>query len=117
MSVGEFISRATKTENKNKNKTIKERDIESEFVKYAKQNGCLAIKLILLNLRGFPDRTVLLPGGKLFFIEFKKKRKELSASQLKWQSRLLKLGFSYYVCDEPGQAEKQLARIKAMGTS
>jgi hypothetical protein len=42
-----------------------------------------------------PDRIVLLPGGRVYFVETKRpKDGELSALQIKWQEWLIELGFS-----------------------
>lgn len=106
MSVTDFIKRATKTEDKNLE--IPEANIENAFVKYAKKVGCKTPKLILLAGRGWPDRSVLCPGDKIFFIEFKRKGKTLSSSQILVRQMLEGLGFKYYVCDEIGQAEQIL---------
>jgi len=113
MSTNEFIQSATKRIAKKAE--IKEEDIESHYVKYAKRKGCVALKLIFLNRKGFPDRTTLCPGAKILFIEFKRKGKKPSLArqtiQKKIQKQLQRFGFEYYVCDEIGQAEKHLDRI------
>lgn len=94
---------------------ITERTIESAFVTYATKKKCKAMKLVLLLGKGFPDRTVLCPGGKVIFIEFKRKGKKLSMTQKSIRNVLVDLGFSYSLCDEIGQAEKILDN--AMETS
>lgn len=106
MSTSEFLEKALKR--KTKNSEIKETDIESDFVKFAKKKGCHALKLIFLNKKGFPDRSILCPGGRIFFIEFKKKNKKQSPIQIVVMKMLKRLGFEYYVCDEKGQAESIL---------
>ena len=106
MSLLEFAKRATKA--RAKAKEIPEADIENPFVEYAKSLGCVAYKLRILGLRGFPDRTVLCNGGRVFFIEFKKKGKDLSPTQKPIRRILLGLGFKYFTCDTIGQAEKHL---------
>ena len=106
MSTQDFLSNALKR--KSKNSEISETDIETTFVKFAKNNRCQALKLIFLNKKGFPDRTIICPGGRVFFIEFKKKNKPQSAIQIKVMKMLLKFGFEYHICDEKGQAEKIL---------
>ena len=103
MSIDSFIKNATKRTVKKE--TIPEIDIEGKFCKYVKTKGCTALKLIYLNKKGFPDRTILCPGSRIFFIEFKRKDKEQSASQKITQKLLERFGFEYYVCDEIGQAE------------
>ena len=87
---------------------IAERAIEAKFVAYATKKKCKAMKLVLLLGKGFPDRTVLCPGGKVLFIEFKRKGKKLSMTQKSIRNILVEMGFSYTLCDEIGQAEKIL---------
>lgn len=103
MGIDQFINKGNKR--LKKNKEIKEVDIESKFCTHAKKVGCIALKLIMLNKRGFPDRTVLCPEGRVIFIEFKRKGKKLNGTQVPIKDLLMKLGFEYHVCDEIGQAE------------
>jgi len=109
MSSQEFLSRALKTIAKKAE--VQEIDIENPFVKYAKRCGCKALKLIFLNKKGFPDRTILCPGGRIFFIEFKRDGKKQSPSQKLVQILLESFSFEYYVCDQKGQAEKILTEF------
>lgn len=106
MSTSDFLKRASRTIKKQAE--IPEEDIESDFVKYAKSKGCKAYKLIILGRRSFPDRTILCPEARVFFIEFKKKDKPLTPAQDKVRKILISFGFKYYVCDEKGQAETLL---------
>lgn len=106
MSIKNFILRATKTTKKKLE--IKEVDIEHAYCKYAKNRHCLALKLIFLNKRGFPDRTTLCPRGKILFIEFKRKGKIPTANQIKLRAILERFGFEYHICDQIGQAESTL---------
>ena len=109
MSIENFIKSAEKKVKKDKE--ITETSIENEFVEYAKRNGCKALKLVYLHGRGFPDRTVICPEGRVFFIEFKRKNKKQSANQKSVQKMLESFGFEYYVCDVMGQAEQMLDRF------
>jgi len=109
MGAEDFISRAEKTIAKKAE--IAEIDIEDHYVKHAKNKGCKALKLIFLNRKGFPDRTTVCPGGRVFFIEFKKKDKKPSPAQVIVRRMLKRFGFEYYVCDVIGQAEKHLNRF------
>lgn len=106
MSTQEFLSRATKRIKKKSE--VKEIDIESNYVTHAKNRGCKAYKLIILNRKGFPDRTTLCPGGRVLFIEFKRKNKSTTPAQVGVRKTLESLGFAYHVCDVPGQAEQLL---------
>ncbi len=107
MSVNQFLSNATKT-NKRKSKKL-EVNTEDKFRDYAKTQGCLALKLALLGLRGFPDRTIVCPGGRIFFIEFKRTSKEkLSTNQEKWKRKLEGFGFEFYTMHDLEESKQVL---------
>lgn len=110
MSTDEFLARASKTR-KNRKQLDEKKDIEAPFCKYAKTKGCHPLKLILLRKKGFPDRTVLCPGGRLLFIEFKRPGETLMGPQIIVRRLLESLGFEYHVCDRPGMAEKLLDKF------
>lgn len=103
MNESEFVRRAGLTSNKKSNPL--EKEIEKKFCRYASNLGCKAYKLASMGNRGFPDRTVICPGGRVFFIEFKRKGGKMSPNQIIMKNTLEALGFEYYVCDEKGQAE------------
>jgi hypothetical protein len=52
-----------------------EREIENRVVKYAKDRKFLAYKFTSPSNRSVPDRLLISPTGKIFFIEFKRKGK------------------------------------------
>lgn len=106
MSIDQFLSKASKTIQKKSE--VKEIDIEQEYCKHAKKNKCIALKLVYLFKKGFPDRTTLCPGGRVLFIEFKRKGKSSSPLQIKCRKLLESFGFEYHVCDKLDQAEKIL---------
>ena len=61
---------------------------------------------IKLYRRGWPDRLILGPGGKCFFIEFKRDEKEdLRKLQKFWREFLIKIGFNVYVCRSTEEAK------------
>lgn len=116
MSNIEFLKRASKTVSKREE--LKEIDIEEEYCKHAKKRRCLALKLIILNKRGFPDRTTLCPGGRILFIEFKKNSsKKMSPIQIVVRRTIESFGFEYHLCDTIGQAEGILDRFLYIGKS
>lgn len=111
MDIDKFLNNATKR--KTKESEITETDIEQTFCDYATKSKCKALKLIYLNRKGFPDRTVICPGARVFFIEFKRKGKKQSPAQKIVQKMLESFGFEYYVCDQIGQAESHLDKFLA----
>lgn len=76
-----------------------EKDLEESFTKDIK-NKCdgIAIKF-LSTVSGLPDRLVLLPSGRAFFVEFKSKGQDLRKLQKYWRRVLTELGFTYYTVD------------------
>ena len=51
---------------------VKESAIERELLTRIKAAGGVAEKVTVLGARGFFDRLVLLPGGRVIFVEVKK---------------------------------------------
>jgi len=67
--------------------------IETAFQAWCKREGLRCLKLILNTHRGWPDRAVLIPGGKPLFIEFKAPGGRLSHHQRGWLDELKALGY------------------------
>lgn len=76
-----------------------ERVIESRLRQEAKKRGGMALKFVSPGMNGVPDRIVLLPGGKMAFVELKTPGKVPRALQEKRMGQLRKLGFLVYVLD------------------
>jgi hypothetical protein len=49
--------------------TVKENGIEQRLVKVVRAMGCIAPKLVFPGAAGMPDHPVLLPGGRIIFVE------------------------------------------------
>lgn len=69
-----------------------ESEIEDAFVAYAESCGCQALKLRIDGKNGFPDRTVLMPGRRALFFEFKRPGGKLRSMQRFWWMTLESLG-------------------------
>lgn len=71
-----------------------ERDIEKKLRQRIEAMGGRCIKWVSPSSGGVPDRIVLLPGGRIYFVETKRpKGGKLSALQKKWHKWLTLLGF------------------------
>ena len=58
--------------------------------------GGLCVKLNPAGVVGIPDRLVLLPGGRLAFVEVKKpKGGVVGRLQFVWRDRLIEMGFTH----------------------
>ena len=92
---------------------MREKTIEAKLVKAVKLMGGLALKFISPGLDGVPDRLVLLPKGKIAFIELKAPGKELRPLQVRRKRQLEALGFSVYCIDNPDQIGAILNEIQS----
>ena len=65
--------------------------------------GGLALKFVSPGMDGVPDRLVLLPGGRMCFVEVKAPGKAPRPLQVARHKQLRELGFRVYVLDRPEQ--------------
>ena len=91
---------------------MREKTIEQRLVKAVKNSGGIAPKLVSPGFDGMPDRLVLLPGGKIGFVEVKAPGKEPRPLQVARHGLLRRLGFKVYVLDDPEQIGGILDEIR-----
>ena len=77
-----------------------EKQIEYELVSGAKKRGGIAPKFVSPGMSGMPDRLVLLPEGKMGFVELKAPGKKPRVLQEKRHRDLRNLGYRVYVLDK-----------------
>ena len=82
---------------------MKEKIIEKKLVKTVKEAGGIAPKLICPGFDGMPDRIVLLPGGRMGFVEVKAPGKVPRPLQEARHRMLRRLGFQVYLLDAVDQ--------------
>lgn len=92
---------------------MREKHIEQKLVRSVKNAGGIAIKLISPSYDGMPDRLVLLPGGRVAFVEVKARGMKPRPLQLKRHEMLRQMGFKVYVIDDEGQIGGILHEIRA----
>ena len=90
---------------------MREKDIEKELSARTKTMGGIAPKFTSPGFDGMPDRLVLLPGGRMGFVELKAPGKKPRALQLARHRLLRRLGFKVYVIDEINQIDSVLEEI------
>ncbi|CNE77391.1 MULTISPECIES: VRR-NUC domain-containing protein [Yersinia] len=78
---------------------IREDSIEDNLVKEVKKAGGIAYKFISPGRRSVPDRIVLLPGGKVIFVECKAPGEKPTAAQIREHEKIRALGFPVWVLD------------------
>jgi VRR-NUC domain len=72
--------------------------IEQHCRAIATAAGGLLLKLSPVACAGIPDRMLLLPGGRVIFIEFKQPGRYLKPLQRFWRDWLVKRGFRFETC-------------------
>ena len=91
---------------------MREKEIEQKLVAEAKAAGGIAAKFVSPGLDGMPDRLVLLPGGKIGFVEVKAPGKKPRPLQLHRHMQLRRLGYPVFVLDDKDQIKGILDEIQ-----
>lgn len=76
-----------------------EKLLEKNLREKVKSLNGLALKFHCQSFTGFPDRIVLMPFGKLYFVELKSEGKKPTKIQLSVHKILCDLGFLVFVID------------------
>ena len=92
---------------------MREKNIEQKLVKAVKSAGGIATKLTCPGFDGMPDRLVLMPEGRIGFVEVKAPGKEPRPLQVRRHEMLRNLGFKVYVLDDPEQIGGILHEIQS----
>ena len=91
---------------------MREKTVERKLVEAVKGMGGLAMKFVSPGLDGVPDRLVLLPHGRIAFVECKAPGGKLRVLQGKRKEQLEALGFSVYCLDSKDQIGGVLRDIR-----
>ena len=82
---------------------MREKTVEQKLVRAVKAVGGICPKWVAPGFDGMPDRIVLLPNGRLGFVEVKAPGKKERPLQRSRHELLRSLGFKVYVLDKPEQ--------------
>ena len=85
-----------------------EKDTEAFLRDEVRALGGRSYKWVSPGCAGVPDRIVILPNGRIFFIELKSERKTSSAQQRKRQTELRALGCAVYADVDTKEKVKEL---------
>lgn len=81
-----------------------EKEIEKKLREAVKKRGGLCLKWVCPGWSGVPDRLVLLPGARIFFVETKRPDGgRVGRLQNWWRDQLRGLGFPAYVVANEGE--------------
>ena len=78
---------------------MKERDIERKLVMETVRRRGVALKFVSPGCIGVPDRIVMLPDGKMGFVELKAPGKKPRPIQVRRIQQMRKMGFKVFVID------------------
>ena len=85
--------------------------IEGALKTEVEKHGGKARKFISPGWSGAPDRMVLLPGGRIVFVELKAPKKIMRPLQKKRAAELRGLGFKVYCLDSLEGVKKFIAEV------
>ena len=91
-----------------------EKHIEEKVCAYARERGLLVYKFTSPARTAVPDRLFILPGGRVFFIEFKRQGQRPTAPQVREHARLEAHGVSVFVIDSVADG-RALIDVMVMG--
>jgi len=80
-----------------------EKSIEVRCCKLARDHGAIAVKLNVESRRGWPDRMILGPKGRMFFVEFKRPGEKPRKLQEFIHKGLYAMGYDVYIVDNENQ--------------
>jgi hypothetical protein len=89
---------------------MRETRVETTLRVEIKGLGGWAIKL-LPSVSGLPDRIVLLPGGRIYFVELKSPTGKVEPHQTVIHNRLRRLGFEVLVLNTPDAVREWAKRL------
>ena len=92
---------------------MREKMIEHKLVQAVKAMGGIAPKFVSPGFDGMPDRLVLLPSGRIAFVEVKRYREKPRPLQEVRHGMLRRLGFLVYVLDDATQIMRILDEIQS----
>lgn len=94
--------------------TTLEKNVEAYLVRKVRAAGGQCLKWVCPGNSGVPDRIVLLPGGRLCFVELKKpKGGRVGHLQNYWRLLLPALGFDTHVIDSKDGVDRLLRWMEA----
>ena len=97
-----------------KERYMREKDIEKKLSLMVKKAGGIAVKFVSPSFDGMPDRLVLLPDGVIAFVELKAPGKKMRPLQEKRKRTLEELGFLVFCVDSKEMIGGVLHEIRTL---
>ena len=90
---------------------MREKEIEKKLTQAVKNRGGICPKFVSPGFDGMPDRIVLLPKGRMAFVEVKAPGEKPRPLQLARHRLLRRLGFKVYVLDDKNQIQEIISEV------
>jgi hypothetical protein len=90
---------------------MREKTVEQKLVKAVKSRGGICPKLVCPGFDGMPDRLVLLPDGKVGFVEVKAPGEKPRPLQVSRHNLLRNLGLQVFTLDDITAIPRMLDEI------
>ena len=88
-----------------------EKQIEKKFCDKVKSIGGMALKFMATACAGVPDRIVLLPNGKVYFVELKREGGRISAIQNIMFEKFQRLGSPVRIISTEKMIDEFIAEV------
>lgn len=92
---------------------MREKFIEQKLVNAIKDLDGIALKFVSPGFDGMPDRLILLPGGRIAFVEVKRYGEKPRPLQTARHGLLRRLGFRAFVLDDESQIGGIICEIQS----
>ena len=86
-----------------------EKSLEAKLVRLVQRLGGLAIKQTTIN--HIPDRLVIMPDGRCWFVELKSHKEKPRAGQIAFMDKLSRMQFEVRVISNGDQLDEFIAEI------
>lgn len=90
---------------------LSERHVEQALVDRVSAAGGLAIKFVSPAMSGMPDRIVVMPGGRIAFVELKRPGERPRPLQVRMHQMLIERGADVRVVDDLAAVEQLVAQM------
>ncbi len=110
------MSESRKTSSDRVDINTNEKKIEQKLVRAAKVVGGICPKFVSPGTDGMPDRIIMLPEGKIGFVEVKAPGRKPRILQVRRHRQLRALGFPVFVLDDPGQIPDIILEVEKWST-
>lgn len=94
---------------------LSESQLETYLFKRVSKLGGMALKFLSPGRAGVPDRIILMPGGRIYFVEMKSPDGSVNSIQEYVFEKFAELGFKVHILNSIESIEKFLSQFTSVG--